>query len=92
MLGGAANRKGSPGSESWTSPLGVVRDPVLTLGARRSILMDRASTEYLIDEAANEDSADHQGPARLREVEQALLALERGAGADGDRSGARKAA
>ncbi|QOG08864.1 hypothetical protein IGS74_19070 [Aureimonas sp. OT7] len=71
--------------------MGVVRDPALTLDAKRSILMNWAWTEYLIDQATNEGMPENSRPSRLDEVEQALLALESMA-ADRDDSGARKAA
>ncbi len=90
-LDGAANRNDPSGPESWTSPMGVVRDPALTLDAKRSILMNWAWTEYLIDQATNEGMPENSRPSRLDEVEQALLALESMA-ADRDDSGARKAA
>jgi hypothetical protein len=91
-LDGAANRNDLSGSEGWTSPNGVVRDPSLTLEAKRSILMNWAWTEYLIDQATNEGMPENNRPSRLHEVEQALLALERAVAADRDGSGTRKAA
>ena len=91
-LDGAANRNDPSGPESLTSPMGVVRDPTPTLEAKRSILMDWAWTEYLIDQATNEGMPENNRPSRLDEVEQALLALEREVAADRDDSGARKAA
>ena len=91
-LDGAANRNDPSGPESWTSPIGVVRDPTLTLEAKRSILMNWAWTEYLIDQATNEGMPENNRPSRLDEVEQALLALEREVAADRDYSGTRKAA
>lgn len=94
-LAGATNRNDASGPESWTSPMGVVRDPALTLEAKRSILMNWAWTEYQIDQATNEGMPENGRPSRLDEVEQALLALERDVAADrADRHeiGARKAA
>lgn len=91
-LDGAANRNDPSGPESWTSPMGVVRDPTLTLEARRSILMNWAWTEYLIDQATNEGMPENNRPSRLDDVEQALLALEREVAADRNDSGTRKAA
>jgi len=91
-LEGAARRNDPRGSETWASPLGVVRDPALTLEAKRSILMNWAWTECLIDQAANDGTSSHNRPSRLHEVEQALLALERGLGADREKPGPRKAA
>ncbi|WP_292171693.1 NADH dehydrogenase ubiquinone Fe-S protein 4 [Mesorhizobium sp.] len=91
-LDGAANRNDPGGPESWTSPMAVVRDPTLTLEAKRSILMNWAWTEYLIDQATNEGMPENNRPSRLDEVDQALLALEREVASDRDDSGARKAA
>jgi hypothetical protein len=91
-LDGAANRNDPSGPESWTSPMGVARDPKLTLEAKRSILMNWAWTEYLIDLATNEGMPENNRPSRLDEVEQALLALEREVAADEVDSGMRKAA
>ncbi|WP_347270249.1 NADH dehydrogenase ubiquinone Fe-S protein 4 [Rhizorhabdus histidinilytica] len=48
-LDDVANRNDPTGPESWTSPMGVVGHPTLTLEAKRSILMNWAWTEYLID-------------------------------------------
>jgi hypothetical protein len=56
----------------------VVCDPSLSLDAKRSILIDWAWTEYLIDQATNEGMPENGRPSRLHEVELALLALERG--------------
>ncbi|KAB2680972.1 hypothetical protein F9K78_15325 [Brucella pseudintermedia] len=72
--------------------MGVVRDPGLTLDAKRSILMNWAWTEYLIDQATNEGMPENNRPPRLHEVELALLALEREAAADPNNAGAQKAA
>ncbi|TIS82614.1 MAG: ETC complex I subunit, partial [Mesorhizobium sp.] len=91
-LDGAANRNDPSGPESWTSPMGVARDPKLTLEAKRSILMNWAWTEYLIDLATNEGMPENDRPSRLDEVQQALLALEREVAADQANSGMRKAA
>jgi hypothetical protein len=76
-LDGAAGRGDPPGPESWSSPADVVLDSRLTLAAKRSILMNWAWTEFLIDQATNEGMPENNRPARLDEVEQALLALER---------------
>ncbi|UUP19543.1 ETC complex I subunit [Nitratireductor thuwali] len=91
-LDGAANRNDPSGPERWATPMGVVRDPSLTLEAKRSILMNWAWTEYLIDQATNEGMPENNRPSRLDEVEQALLALEREVAADRNGSGAAKAA
>lgn len=90
-LDGAANRRDPSGPASWTSPMGVVRDQALTLEAKRSILMNWAWTEYLIDQATNEGMPENSRPSRLHEVEQALLALE-GVAAEGNDSGVSKVA
>ncbi|MET3660300.1 hypothetical protein ABID44_000614 [Aquamicrobium ahrensii] len=71
-----ANR--NDGDGSWASPMDVVTDNRLPLDARRSILMNWAWTEFLIDQATNEGMPENGRPSRLDEVEQALLALERG--------------
>jgi hypothetical protein len=76
-LDGAAGRGDPPGPESWSSPADVVLDSRLSLAAKRSILMNWAWTEFLIDQATNEGMPENNRPARLDEVEQALLALER---------------
>jgi ETC complex I subunit-like protein len=66
------------GEEGWTSPMAVVLDACLSLDAKRSILIDWAWTEYLIDQTTNEGMPEYGRPSRLQEVELALLALERG--------------
>lgn len=76
-LDGAATRNDPPGPESWSSPMDVVTDSTLSLQAKRSILMNWAWTEYLIDQATNEGMPENARPSRLDEVDQALLALER---------------
>ncbi|WP_411032797.1 NADH dehydrogenase ubiquinone Fe-S protein 4 [Shinella sp. BYT-45] len=91
-LDGAANRNDPQGPEGWATPMGVIRDPSLTLEARRSILMNWAWTEYLIDQATNEGMPENDRPSRLDEVEQALLALEREVAGGRDDSGTREAA
>ncbi|MBY3246331.1 ETC complex I subunit [Rhizobium laguerreae] len=62
---------------TWPSPADVVRDRTLTPQAKRTILMNWAWTEYLIDRAINEGMSENDRPSRLHEVEQALLDLER---------------
>jgi len=62
----------------WASPMDVVTDNRLPFDARRSILMNWAWTEFLIDKATNEGMPENGRPSRIDEVEQALLALERG--------------
>ncbi|TCU13917.1 ETC complex I subunit [Rhizobium laguerreae] len=64
---------------TWPSPIDVVGDRTLTLQAKRTILMNWAWTEYLIDRAINEGMPENDRPSRLHEVEQALLDLERNA-------------
>ena len=76
-LDGAAGRDDPSGPESWPAPIDVVMDSGLTLPAKRSILMNWAWTEYLIDQATNEGMPENNRPSRLDEVEQALLMLER---------------
>jgi hypothetical protein len=76
-LDGTATRNDPSGSESWSSPMDVVTDSTLSLQAKRSILMNWAWTEYLIDQAINEGMPEKGRPSRLDEVDQALLALER---------------
>ncbi|MEH7912064.1 ETC complex I subunit [Rhizobium laguerreae] len=65
------------GPATWPSPADVVCDRTLTLQAKRTILMNWAWTEYLIDRAINEGMSENDRPSRLHEVEQALLDLER---------------
>ncbi len=91
-LAGAANQNDPAGPEYWSSPIDVVRDPTLSLQAKRAILMNWAWTEYLIDQATNEGMPENGRPSRLDEVEQALLALERQAEASRDDPFTRKAA
>ncbi|MEH7881328.1 NADH dehydrogenase ubiquinone Fe-S protein 4 [Rhizobium laguerreae] len=61
----------------WPSPADVVGDRTLTLQAKRTILMNWAWTEYLVDQAINGGMPENNRPSRLHEVEQALLDLER---------------
>ena len=72
--------------------MAVVRDPTLTLEAKRSILMNWAWTEYLIEQASNEGMPENGRTSRLHEVEQALLALERDNVGKRDEPDARQAA
>ncbi len=76
-IDGAANRNDPPGPENWKSPMDVVGDRTLSLDAKRSVLINWAFTEYLVDQATNEGMPENHRPSRLDEVEQALLALER---------------
>ena len=82
----AANRNDPAGPETWASPMDVLADAALSLEAKRSILMNWAYTEYLIDLATNEGMPENNRPTRLDEVEQALLALECRVAADDARS------
>lgn len=88
----AANRNDPSGPETWESPMQVLADAALSLDAKRSILMNWAYTEYLIDQATNEGMPENNRPSRLDEVEQALLALEREAAAGSVARSRRKAA
>ncbi|MBX4871082.1 ETC complex I subunit [Rhizobium bangladeshense] len=76
-LNEAANRNDAPGTAAGSAPIDVVRDPTLSLEEKRSILMNWAWTEYLVDQATNEGMPENNRPSRLEEVEQAMLALER---------------
>jgi hypothetical protein len=91
-LADVSSRTNPSGPQSWTSPMRLVRDPALSLEAKRSILMNWAWTEYLIDQATNEGMPENSQPSRLDEVEQALLALERGVAAERSDSSSRQAA
>lgn len=91
-LGSAANRNGLAGPSGWTAPMSVVWDPSLRLEAKRSILMNWAWTEHLIDQATNEGMPENHRPSRLDEVERALLALEHEVASDQDDAGTRNAA
>ena len=91
-LAGAARRDDANGPDDWAWPMAVVSDPTLTLEAKRSILMNWAWTEYLIDQASNEGMPENGRPSRLQEVERALLALERQAQAKRGEFDARRAA
>jgi len=91
-MDGASARHDLSGPENWKSPMDVVHDRTLTLEAKRSILMNWAWTEFQIDQATNEGMPENRRPARLGEVEQALLALERDAADDRDKASRAKAA
>ncbi|MBB3527238.1 NADH dehydrogenase ubiquinone Fe-S protein 4 [Rhizobium sp. BK456] len=73
----ASSRNDAPGLATGSAPMEVVRDSTLSLEEKRSILMNWAWTEYLIDQATNEGMPEKNRPSRLEEVDQALLALER---------------
>lgn len=76
----AANRNEAGGeATAHADPMAVVADPSLPLDEKRSILMNWAWHEYLIDQATAEGMPENGRPSRLHEVELALLALERGA-------------
>lgn len=91
-MDGAESRNDPSGPETWISPMAVVHDATLSLDAKRSILINWAYTEYLIDQATNEGMPENDRPSRLDEVEQALLALERQVAADQQAAHARQAA
>jgi len=73
---GASDRKDPQGASAWRTPIDVARDGKLSLEAKRSILMNWAWTEYLIDQTTAEGKPDPGQGSRLHEVEQALVALE----------------
>lgn len=81
-LENAANRSDPSGTENWTEPMQVVADRMLSVDAKRSILMNWAYTEYLTDLATNEGMPENGRPSRLEDVEKALSALERDAADD----------
>lgn len=56
------------------SAMDIVRNPDLSVESKRSLLMNRAYDEYLLDQTASEDGTSRW--SRLREIEEALLALE----------------
>jgi hypothetical protein len=91
-LDDAQNRDDAAGHADWAWPMAVVRDPALTLDAKRSILMNWAWTEYLIDQASNEGMPENGKRSRLHEIEQALLALERETAAARNQSSEQQAA
>ena len=61
------------------SPMDIVRDPHLSVDDKRSLLMNRAYEEYLIDQRGGGGACPPW--SRLREIEQALIALEGGVSA-----------
>lgn len=61
------------------SAMDIVRDPHLCVDDKRSLLMNRAFDEYLLDQNASAGAGGRW--SQLQEIEQALLALERGGGA-----------
>ena len=75
-MAGAAARKDGSGPGGWASPMDVALDPSLSLEAKRSILMNWAYTEYLMDQATGEGMPDNSLPSRLDAVEEALVWLE----------------
>jgi len=75
-MAGEAGRHDPVGVENWDDPMDVVVDPTLSIEAKRSVLMNWAWTEHLADQATAEGMPENDHPARLHEVEQALLALE----------------
>ncbi|MCB1463767.1 MAG: ETC complex I subunit [Nitratireductor sp.] len=73
----AANQNHFQSSGNWADPMDVVHDHRLSLPSKRSILMNWAWNEYLVDQATNEGMPENGRPSRLGDVEQALVALER---------------
>lgn len=61
-----------PGAQR--SAMDVVRNPALSVDDKRSILMNRAYDEYLLDQRSDESGETRW--SRLREIEEALWALE----------------
>lgn len=76
-VAGAEARHDPRGDEGWTSPMAVAKDAALSIEAKRSILINWAWTEYLIEHASGDGKPDEQRQSRLCEVELALLELER---------------
>jgi hypothetical protein len=64
---------------SRLSAMDIVRDPHLSVDDKRSLLMNRAYAEYLLDRRGG--AAAPTPWSMLREIEQALIALEGGASA-----------
>lgn len=60
----------------YASPMEVVQDPVLAPDEKLTVLKNWAWNEYLIDLATAEGMPENARPARLHDVELALLALE----------------
>lgn len=77
-MAGAREREDPEGSDRWDHPGKVVEDPALSLPAKRSILMNWAWNEYLLDQATTEGMPENARVSRLDEVERALLELETG--------------
>ena len=75
-MAGAAAREDRSGPSGWASPMDVALDRSLSLEAKRSILMNWAYTEYLMDQATGEGMPDNSLPSRLDAVEEALVWLE----------------
>ncbi len=91
-LDDAAERRDASGPATWSSPMDVIRDPALPLEAKRSILMNWAWNEYLIDQVTGEGMPENKRPSRLYEIERALLALERNLESGQEHNDDRKAA
>lgn len=77
-MAGARERKDPEGPDRWDHPGQVVEDPALSLPAKRSILMNWAWNEYLLDQTTTEGMPENGRVSRLGEVERALLELETG--------------
>ncbi|WP_249734797.1 NADH dehydrogenase ubiquinone Fe-S protein 4 [Bradyrhizobium sp. sGM-13] len=61
-IAGAEARHDQRGEEGWAWPMAVVCDPSLSLDAKRSILIDWAWTEYLIDQTTMKACRRMAGP------------------------------
>lgn len=84
----ASRAEDEPRRESGDSPLDVVRRSDLSVDDKRSILMNWAFDEYLVQQRRPDAGA----PSRLSEIEQALLALEGRACGQGAGDSPRRAA
>ncbi|MDX3965562.1 MAG: ETC complex I subunit [Bradyrhizobium sp.] len=76
-VAGAEARHDPRGNEGRVTPMAVAKDSALPIEAKRSILINWAWTEYLIEQASGCGKPDEQRRSRLGEVELALLELER---------------
>lgn len=74
-LDGAEDREDPTGCGNWRTPMDLACDPHVPLVAKRSILMNWAWEEYLLEQGTSEGMPKH-GPSILAEVEHALMALE----------------
>lgn len=76
-VAGAEARHDRRGDEGWTSPMAVAKDAALSTEAKRSILINWAWTEFLMEHANSDGLSEYGRQSRLREVELALVELER---------------